>query len=107
MRLRVSAPGRELKSTEVDLIEKDLEKLDRRLNQDHSEAEAEVRISENSNNGATGFHVVMEVHNGRHHYLAKAGHTDMRQAIREAREEVLRQIKDRSRGGHSWFLKRR
>jgi hypothetical protein len=31
----------------------------------------------------------------------------MRRAVREARDEVLRQINDRSRGGHSWFVKRR
>jgi hypothetical protein len=33
MRIRVSAPGRQLKTQEVDRIEKDLEKIDRRLHQ--------------------------------------------------------------------------
>ena len=105
MRIRVSSPGYELKSGDVDRIEKDLEKIDRRLHE-YPEVVADVRIS-NSRNGAHQYNVTVELDYGRNHLMAKADHTDMGQAVREAREELLRQINDRSRRGHSSFLKRR
>ncbi len=105
MRIRVSAPGHQLKTQELDRIEKDLEKIDRRLHQ-YREVEAQVRIGP-SNNGAAGYHVTLELDYGRNHLVAKADHSDMGQAVREAREELLRQINNRSRGGHSSFTKGR
>ncbi|MDQ3878692.1 MAG: hypothetical protein M3290_10150, partial [Actinomycetota bacterium] len=66
---------------------------------------AEVRIDETNN--AVGHHVVLEVHYRKNHLMAKSEHQDVGQAVREAREEILRQINDRSRGGHSSFAKRR
>jgi hypothetical protein len=39
--------------------------------------------------------------------VAKADHPDMGQAVRAAREDVMRQINDRSRRGHSSFTKGR
>jgi ribosome-associated translation inhibitor RaiA len=105
MRIRVSSPGYELKARDVDRIEKDLEKIDRRLHQ-HRDVEADVRIA-SSNDGAHDYHVTVELDYGRNHLVAKADHSDIGQAVREAREELLRQINDRSRGGHSSFVKRR
>jgi ribosome-associated translation inhibitor RaiA len=105
MRIRVSSPGYELKSRDVDRIEKDLEKIDRRLHQ-YREVTADVRIA-SGNNGAHTHHVTVELDYGRNHLVAKADHSDVGQAVREAREELLRQINNRSRGGHSSFVKRR
>jgi hypothetical protein len=51
--------------------------------------------------------VILELEYRRNHLMAKSTHTDMGQAVREAREEILRQVNDRSRGGHSSFTKGR
>ncbi len=45
--------------------------------------------------------MTIELDYGRNHLIAKAEHADVGQAVREAREELLRQINDRKRGGHS------
>ena len=103
MHLRVSSADHDLKEADVDRIQRDLEKIDRRL-QGVDEVYAEVRI--NGGSGAPGFSVTLELEYRNNHLVAKAQHNDMGQAVREAREEVLRQINDRSRGGHSSFSKR-
>lgn len=102
MQIRVSAPGHDLNESEVTRIERDLEKVDRRLN-GRSEVYAEVRVKERQS--GPGFHVTLELEYGRNHLIAKADNPDIGQAVREAREEILRQINDRSRGGHSSFTK--
>lgn len=102
MHLRVSSPGHELKEADVDRIERDLEKIDRRL-QGIDDVYAEVRI--NGMSGAPGFAVALEVEYRNNHLIAKSEHADMGQAVRAAREEILRQINDRSRRGHSSFSK--
>jgi ribosome-associated translation inhibitor RaiA len=104
MRLRVSAPGHELKPAEIDQVERDLEKIDRRLHE-WDTVSADVRISNGT--GAPETHVVIELEYGRNHLIAKADHKDWGQAVREAREELLRQINDRSPRGHSSFAKGR
>jgi ribosome-associated translation inhibitor RaiA len=104
MRIRVSSPGVEIKQSKIDEIERDLEKIDRRL-QDWNEVFAEVRVT--NGNPVTKNHVVIELEYGRNHLIAKADNPDLGQAVREAREELLRQINDRSRGGHSSFTKQR
>jgi ribosome-associated translation inhibitor RaiA len=104
MQVKVSAPGNQLNPGDVEGIERDLAKIDRRLNK-FGEIYADVRISKSQ--GAHGHHAVLELQYGRHHVQAKADSTDPRRAVREARDEVLRQINDRSRGGHSSFAKRR
>jgi ribosome-associated translation inhibitor RaiA len=104
MRISVSSPGKHLDPAEIDRIERDLDKIDRRLNA-HNEVAATVRISEAQ--GVPGWHVTLELDYGRNHLIAKTDNADLGQAVREAREEVLRQINDRSRRGHSWFAKRR
>ncbi|HEX2051415.1 MAG TPA: HPF/RaiA family ribosome-associated protein [Actinomycetota bacterium] len=104
MLIRVSSPGSDLSEGDVARIEKDLEKIDRRLG-DHKQVTAEVRVS--GVGGSPGYHVVLEVDYGRTHLRAKADHGDLGQAVREARDDVLRQINDRSRGGHSSYAKQR
>ena len=102
MRINVSAPGQNLKDSDVDAIQTDLEKIDRRLNGYNGEIVADVRISEAQNaQRVPGHHVVLEVHYGPNHLRAKTENPDVGIAVREAREEILRQINDRSRGGHS------
>lgn len=104
MRITVSSPGIELSQTDVDNVERDLEKISRRLADFREEVTAEVRINEIERK-PPGFHVVMELHYGPNHLIAKTDHPDMGQAIRVAREEILRQVNDRGRGGHSSFAK--
>ena len=103
MRLRVSSPGQEFSQTDIDQVERDLEKIDRRLKDYKQEVTADVRIS--NGNGQPQNHVVIELNYGRNHLVAKADSSDWGQAVREAREELLRQINDRSRGGHSSHAK--
>ncbi len=108
MRITVSAPGQDLKDSDVDAIHADLEKIDRRLNGYDGEILAEVRISQAQNaQRVPGHHVVLEVHYGPNHLLAKTENPDMGMAVREAREEILRQINSRSRGSHSDYAKGR
>ena len=102
MQIRVSAARSELDRAEIDRIEKSLEKLDRRLG-DRREVFADVRVSENG--GAGGYKVTVELEYGRTHLIAKADHADVNTAVREARDELLRQINDRKRGGHSSMAK--
>ncbi len=104
MRISVSAPGDDLTQTELDRIEADLAKIDRRLNGFNEEISAEVRVTPRPR--AKGHHVVVELDYGRTHLIAKTENDDLGIAVREAREELLRQINDRSRGGHSSFAKR-
>lgn len=104
MRLSVSSPGQELSQAEIDQIERDLEKIDRRLKDFKEEVRAEVRINKGGS-GAPQNLVVIELHYGRTHLVAKEDHSDWGQAVRAAREDLLRQINDRSRGGHSSFSK--
>jgi ribosome-associated translation inhibitor RaiA len=105
MHLRVSSPGIRLKDGEVDRIQRDLEKIDRRL-RNFNEVYAEIRIN-GSDAGAPSRQVTLEVQYGRHHLLAKSESADMGVAVRDAREEILRQINDRSRRSHSEYSKGR
>jgi ribosome-associated translation inhibitor RaiA len=102
MELRVSSPGTDLVDEDIDRIQKDLEKIDRRLN-GLQDVFAEVRISDGG--AAQGFQVIVELEYRRNHLMAKAANTDMGQAVREARDDIMRQINDRSRRGHSSFTK--
>lgn len=102
MRIRVSAPGNNLKQEEIDAVSRDLEKIDRRLAEFKEEVTADVRVSHAQRAGAgKAHHVTIELNYGRNHLIAKADNADVGQAVREAREELLRQINDRKRGGHS------
>lgn len=105
MELRVSAPGQDLTDEDIDRIQKDLEKLDRRLS-GYNEVYVECRINR-ADAPTTTHHAVLEVEYRRHHLVAKADHADMGQAVRQAREEIIRQINDRSRGSHSDYAKGR
>ena len=106
MRISVSAPGNHLEPDEIDGIERDLEKVDRRLNGFKQEVSASVRVTP-AQGSVPGHHVVIELDYGRNHLIAKADNPDVGQAVRAAREDLLRQINDRSRGGHSSFAKQR
>ena len=105
MRVTVSAPGRNLDRSQ-EAIEQDLEKIDRRLKDFKEEVHAEVRVSD-AQGAAPGYHVTVELNYGRNHLIAKAEDADLGVAVRQAREELLRQINDRSRGGHSEYAKHR
>ena len=104
MRISVSAPGEELQQIELDRIEQDLAKIERRLNGFKEEIKADVRVRPRPR--TKGHHVTVELDYGRNHLIATAENNDLGIAVREAREELLRQINDRSRGGHSSFAKR-
>jgi ribosome-associated translation inhibitor RaiA len=104
MRIRVSAPNSDLTQSDIDGINHDLEKIERRLADFKEEISAEVRIKDAD--GVRGHNVVVELNYGRTHLLAKAEGADLGQAVREARDELLRQINDRTRRGHSSFAKR-
>ena len=107
MRIRVSSPGTDLRSSEMDQIEKDLEKLDRRLGEREGDREVDALVRIANGTPASTYHVVLEIDYGRTHLRAKADNADVGQAVREAREEIIRQINDRSRRGHSSFSKGR
>jgi ribosome-associated translation inhibitor RaiA len=101
MELRVIAPDDDLKEKDIERIEKDLEKLDRRL-VNYDLVRADLRIAKN---GGHGRDVTLDLHYGRRHVIAKAQHDKIGQAVRLVRDDILRQINDRSRGGHSSFTK--
>ena len=102
MRISVSAPGRNLDDDDHRAIERDLEKLSRRLHQ-HEDSVVRLRLS--GGPPATEWHAVLEVDYGRNHLVATNDAPDSGQAIRNAREEILRQINDRTQRGHSSFAK--
>jgi ribosome-associated translation inhibitor RaiA len=104
MELKVSSPGLDLDQERLQRIERDLEKIDRRL-KDYDLVYAELRIS-HTEKGMTTYKTVLELEFGRTHLLASGENSDMGVAVREAREDILRQINDRSRRGHSDFTKR-
>ncbi len=105
MELRVSSPGHRLGPDEVDRIERDLEKIDRRLNR-YREVFAEVRVA-NGKSGAPNFDVTLEIEYGRNHLIAKVTSPEIGLGVREAREDILRQINDRSRGSHTRYAKKK
>ena len=105
MQLRVSAPGNKLTADDREQIRIDLEKLDRRLAR-FKEPYVECRI--NGNGGSVGYEVTLELEAGRLHLISKSSNRDRGQAVRAAREEMIRQINDarqRRRGSHSQYAK--
>ncbi|MPZ69495.1 MAG: hypothetical protein GEU71_08190 [Actinobacteria bacterium] len=104
MRIKVTSPGMDIKQSEIDQIEKDLEKIGRRLSS-YEEVEVLVRAKNHSPSAHPKVHITMELDYGRNHLVAKADDDDIFVAVRQARGDVLRQINDRSRGGHSSFAK--
>jgi len=101
MELRVIAPDDDLKDQDIERIENDLEKIDRRL-VNYDLVRADLRIAKN---GGHSTEVTLDLHYGRRHIIAKAQHDKIGQAVRLVRDDILRQINDRSRGGHSSFTK--
>ncbi len=107
MRIQVSSPGNNLKEGDVDLIQRDLEKLARRLRgfDGRQEVITQVRIKEHEE--GPNHQVTLELSYGRNRLIATSDNGDVHQAVRAARDDMLRQINDRSRGGHSSFVKGR
>src|SRR5687767_2308897 len=103
MRIRVSSPGNKLTDRDKDAIEQDLAKIERRLQDFKEEVTAEVRIS--GNQSSPTHEVTPERRYGRNHFSAKAEHADIGQAVRAAREGILRQINDRSRRGDGAYTR--
>ncbi|MDP9234585.1 MAG: HPF/RaiA family ribosome-associated protein [Actinomycetota bacterium] len=101
MLVRIASPGTDLSDDDRRRIEEDLQKIQRRL--PNRDVQAEVRVK--NGEGHLGYHVVIELDYGRTHLSATEDHTDVGQAVRSAREDLLRQINDRSRRGHSSFAK--
>jgi ribosome-associated translation inhibitor RaiA len=104
MELHVASPKNHLTDEEIDGIARDLDKIDRRLS-NYQQVVANVRITQT--NGVPVQQALIELHYGRQHLLAKAEHEKLGLAVRAAREDILRQINDRSRRGHSSFSKHR
>jgi ribosome-associated translation inhibitor RaiA len=104
MQVSVQSSGESLSSEQIDRIEKDLDKIARRLN-GFNEVYAKVRVSEGER--VHGHHVLLELDYGRQHLIAKEERLDLGQAVRAARDDIVRQINDRRPKGHSWFNKRR
>ncbi|HEX3327418.1 MAG TPA: HPF/RaiA family ribosome-associated protein [Actinomycetota bacterium] len=101
MLVRIASPSTDLSDDDRRRIEEDLQKIQRRL--PNRDVQAEVRVK--NGEGHLGYHVVIELDYGRTHLSATEDHTDVGQAVRSAREDLLRQINDRSRRGHSSFAK--
>jgi ribosome-associated translation inhibitor RaiA len=101
MLVRIASPSTDLSDDDRRRIEDDLQKIQRRL--PNRDVQAEVRVK--NGEGHLGYHVVIELDYGRTHLSATEDHTDVGQAVRSAREDLLRQINDRSRRGHSSFAK--
>jgi ribosome-associated translation inhibitor RaiA len=104
MELKVSSPGFDLDQDQLQGIERDLEKLDRRL-KDYDLVYAELRVNR-TEKGMTTYKSVLELEFGRNHLVASGENSDLGMCVREAREDILRQINDRSRRGHSDYSKR-
>jgi ribosome-associated translation inhibitor RaiA len=101
MLVQIASPGIDLSDDDRAKIEEDLQKIQRRL--PNRDIRAEVRVKDGE--GRVGYHVMIELDYGRTHLSAVEDHTDVGQAVRAAREDLLRQINDRSRRGHSSFSK--
>jgi ribosome-associated translation inhibitor RaiA len=101
MLVRIASPSTDLSDDDRRRIEDDLQKIQRRL--PNRDVQAEVRVK--NGEGHLGYHVVIELDYGRTHLSATEVHTDVGQAVRSAREDLLRHINDRSRRGHSSFAK--
>lgn len=104
MELKVSSPGLDLDQDQLRGIERDLEKIDRRL-KGQQLVYAELRIN-HTEKGMTTYRSTLELEYGRTHLVATGENSDLGMSVREAREDVLRQINDRSRRGHSDHSKR-
>jgi ribosome-associated translation inhibitor RaiA len=100
MLVRIASPGIDLGDDDRKQIEDDLQKIQRRLPKRQIEAEVRMKTE-----GRVGYHIIIELDYGRTHLSATCDHADIGQAVRGAREDLLRQINDRSRRGHSSFAK--
>lgn len=98
MRIAIASPGVDLSDEEAVRIERDLDKIDRRLTKVR-DVSCEVRINNGQPSGT--FRVVIELAYRANHLIATAEQPDIGMAVRDAREDILRQINDRAPRGHS------
>ena len=104
MELKVSSPGHDLTEEQLAGIDRDLEKIGRRL-KDYDLVYAELRVN-HTDKGMTRYKSVLELEFGKNHLVASGENSDLGASVREAREDILRQINDRSHRGHSDYSKR-
>jgi ribosome-associated translation inhibitor RaiA len=102
MQLSISSPGTTLDREQVGGIERDLEKIDRRF---RSPEDVVTRVRVTNGKPVQGYDVVLELDYHKRHFMAKANGSDVGRAVREARDDLLRQVTDAGRGGHSSFVK--
>lgn len=96
MIVRIASPDEELDERMVAGIEQDLEKVERRLS-----ARDEVYLDIGLGREGVAQRATLKIEYGRNHLVSTGEGPDARAAVREAREDLLRQINDRSRGGHA------
>ena len=105
MEISVSAPHENLSEADLAGIENDVAKISRRLGNRDGDAFLAIRVS--GDQGAPTRLVTMELEYGPNHLIAKNDGADIRQSVRVAREELVRQIEKNSTGGsHSDHAKR-
>ena len=106
MELILSAPGVDIDDDDRARVSQWLEKIDRRL-KDRRDVRATVRVT-GHDTGKPTRKVTLEIDYGRTHLLATADAQDTGQAVRQARDEIIRQINDmKQRGSHSSYANRR
>jgi ribosome-associated translation inhibitor RaiA len=98
MRIAIASPGIDLSDEESQQIERDLDKVGRRLTK-VDDVSCEVRV--NNGQPAGSFRVVIELHYRANRLVATEEAGDIGMAIRAAREDILRQINDRTPRGHA------
>jgi ribosome-associated translation inhibitor RaiA len=102
MRIAIASPGIDLTENETREIERDLDKVARRLVKE-PDVTCEVRV--NNGQPAGTYRVVIELHYRTNRLVATSDAPDAGFAVREAREDLLRQINDRAPRGHSSHAK--
>ncbi|HVL63956.1 MAG TPA: HPF/RaiA family ribosome-associated protein [Actinomycetota bacterium] len=103
MFIRIAATGGELSDNDVDQIQKDLGKLERRL-KGGKEPYLDIHVS--GDDGAPTRKVTLRLEYGPNQLVATAEEADVLLAVRQARERLLRQIEREGRGGHADHAKR-
>lgn len=103
MRIAIASPGVDLTDEETERISRDLDKVARRLSK-VEDVSCEVRV--NNSQPAGSYRIVMELGYRANRLIATAEASDVGMAVREAREDLLRQINDRSPRGHSSHAKK-
>lgn len=102
MFIRVASTGKELTQPDIDRIQQEMAKLDRRL-QKVEEPYLDIHVS--GDESAPAKKATMRLEFGSRHLVASAEDADVFRAIRAGREELLSQIERAGRGTHSEYSK--